>query len=430
MRVLSAVLVFVITVVAITPAYAAPVSEIEAWLQYVDEYMVYKTGMGYSSASTIQQVASASGLSEYQAASAVRSTTEAVKTSGVKLPAGVSAAQLAGGIVVTAGLSIAGGWLASGLSPEPQFYYSDGTEANLLDPANWGRKVFCYTPDGWFRDAEWADGEVPHVFLPPFEIPSDAMPVYTDWELKSGLTYPRAPTSEPYLWPNITTWTVENESSGVFTEDAAYMLAVIVDGWSQEAPIRFSYGVSGQERASLGHPRNYVTGQTYTGDWSTNWFFRAGYDTYTENTFSNRNGATAWANLRQWYDGQMASLISAGLVTVTLPGPTTVPGVNVPVPGPLAFPGTQTFIQTDTSVGTYTPDELEDEWKMPAWLPSPVADAITEADPDVDVDLPVGVPSGVARFISSTWSDITAPVVGLFEGLDIFWPFHYMAERG
>lgn len=277
-----------------------------------------------------------------------------------------------------------------------------------------------------------------HLPVPP-SARSDTLPG-VDWErevVDEGLTVvTRVMTPGPVDSPILTnisappyadsfyTWTgpavsIVNLVHGAISNPTGMFY---VSNWSNyTAPFGYIQDVTTGETAAIpGGLYGGVTGRTP----SEQYFWLYGFTP----TQAQADTLTGWAAAR------VAAAEAAGRVSRDSEVST---GSVAPVPfGFPTGPGTgvaQVDVPLDAD-GSFSPDlelgDAVDSVTFPGSVPTPVEDEILQELPDTEFQDAPYAPPVVNEFIGDIWDSITAPVRGLFDGIDIFWPFRFMAGSG
>lgn len=451
-RGVAAVTLSAVLVVAGLPSAAVglePVSystgSVEAWLAYVNQYMVYHTGAGVSSATAVADVASATGLNGYQATQAIVQTETALNVRGIKPPAGVSVSGLAAGLVIGAVVSYGAEYVLAHTLPSPIYYNSDGTLANggegfdLLKPSTWDGEFYAYWPEGWFFDAEW-DPALEFMFgeLPDWYLEGE----YEVWQNASGVDLHQgvALANMGYATDAGAVTPSGVAPSGLTTAAAGVWSEVMFGGngrWVTNAT-RYTaasgswWGVMPEMINNVAQPGQVYCsecGQVFTVALPVNSAGRItywGWNTGTPGLIS--------ADQTRWNAVGAHLATCEGAAPDVLEAPAVAP-IEITWPSPVMTPSTYR-VKKPASWQEEEPEEvtvgdLSGLFTLPSAVPQDVIEAIETDNPEA-TDVPVvDIPTVVGTWVSTTWSDLTEPVVSaFFSMLDWFWPFHFMAENG
>jgi len=95
-------------------------------------------------------------------------------------------------------------------------------------------------------------------------------------------------------------------------------------------------------------------------------------------------------------------------------------------------PNVYTGTIPDGGYGDTLIKDLDQVLRAPSSVPDPVVSSYESNNPDQSPE-PSGQPNtstGVTAWIENFWQDLTAPLMAIWDGIDIFWPFRFMDEEG
>lgn len=376
---------------------------------------------------TIGDVAEATGRTTVEVSTAVAKQTARAKASGIS-----SWAKRAGVTVGEAVLPsiLANAYLGYVDAHAAPYVHADGSECHWLGQCP-GDEVHYLNPElraqvAWFwPETEWsieATGVVGYEFVAQYSDPAGV----------AGPTIPMDIRSEPiinYGLPSFPRWG---------EPEAALLGLVMATAYGPAdqpiVPVFQQLNFSGYYRVNFRQWFNRVTGAT-TG--ATTYLMVDQADSYSKTngtTVATLASEAAIVGQRDWYLAQIASLEAAGLIEAV--EPSEVASGTVASGGPsVVLPPFVAAVTGLDDTGSFDPELTIDQATEnvtipdPADVPVPVYDATDASPADQTSVQPVERPF-VDSWIGEVLDPILEPIKGLFEGLDIFWPFRFMAARG
>lgn len=373
------------------------------------------------SQATIGQVSEATGYSTKTVSQAVVNQSARAQVSGMKSWAKRNGVKLGEAILPTL---LVNGYLGY-IDAHPAVYvHADGSECH-----SWG--VLC--------------GESEHFISPELEsLMGEPSPFGMGFEgvltLGEGESYVFTPLEgarpeQPVDSGRSIVGYAIDDSYNLWPAEAESLLDAAIEAQSADMPIMPTWGF---EAAPADHFKWTGLKNTVTGSIKSLqgvWFFPSPMYSYTVPTLRNDTKVSAWQDAASWYSNEMDVMLAAGTVTVV--DESTTETMTVGAIGPTIWPGSPYVARTTTPYDAengfdpnMTVDEAAESVSVPETVPQPVHDATETTPEDQTQATPFEVPPAVSSVIETIWRPIIAPLSSVFEGIDWFWPFHFMAERG